>query len=63
MRYMPNQLPKGKLPTKAYFFNVANTLYEDRIQGMIEHANKMRFKAAEPGISQDDIVDSEDWWK
>ena len=62
MRYMPSQLPKGKYPTKSYFFNVANTLFEDRVQAMIENANKVRFEASRSGILQEEIVVTEEMW-
>ena len=48
--YMPSQLPKGKYVDRKYFFNVLNTVYEDRVAAMIAHANKIRFEAAKDGI-------------
>ncbi len=50
MAYMPDHLPKGKLPDRRYFFNVLNTIYEAQTQRMIEHANKVRFESAGTGI-------------
>ena len=44
MRFLPNRLPKGKLPEREYFFNVLNTVNPDYTQNMIDHANKLRFK-------------------
>ena len=44
MRFLPNRLPKGKLPKREYFFNVLNTVNPDYTQNMIDHANKLRFK-------------------
>ena len=43
--YLPTKLAKGKLPDRAYFFNVLNTVYEDRVAAMIAHANRIRFEA------------------
>ena len=54
--YFMDRYPKGKLPERNYFFNVLNTVYEDRVQGMIRHANKQRFAAAECGITEDAVV-------
>ena len=44
MRFLPNRLPKGKLPEREYFFNVLNTVNPEYTQSMIDHANKLRFK-------------------
>lgn len=63
MRYMPDRLAKGKYPDRTYFFNVLNTLYEDRVQQMIEHANSVRFESAKAGITEEEVLVSEDWWK
>ena len=48
--YLPSKLAKGKLPDRAYFFNVLNTVYEERMAAMIAHSNKIRFEAANDGI-------------
>ena len=39
-QYFMDKYPKHKLPERSYFFNVLNTVYEDRVQKMIQHANK-----------------------
>ena len=62
MAYMPDHLPKGKLPDRTYFFNVMNTLYEDRVQQMIEHANRVRFESSKAGIEEEEVLVSEEWW-
>ena len=61
MRYFADELPRGKFPDRNYFFNVFNTLYEDRLQAMIAHANKQRFAVAECGIVEDTVVVSDEW--
>ena len=63
MVYMPDHLPKSKLPERAYFFNVLNTLYEDRVQQMIEHANQVRFESSKLGIEEEEVEVSSEWWK
>jgi hypothetical protein len=63
MAYMPDHLPKGKLPDRRYFFNVLNTVYEAQTQRMIEHANKVRFESAATGIQEDAVAVSDDWWE
>ena len=62
MAYMPNHLPKGKFPDRAYFFNVLNTLYEEKVQQMIAHANKVRFETAQVGIEEEAVAISPEWW-
>ena len=47
--YMPDQMPKGKSIDREYFFNVLNTVYEDRMTAMIAHASSLRF-AGHKGI-------------
>ena len=63
MQYMPDNLPKGKFPDRAYFFNVLNTLHEDTMQRMIEHANGLRFESAKAGITEEEVLVSNDWWE
>ena len=40
--YMPPKLGKGKQLDKRYFFNVVNTLYEEELQSILQHANAQR---------------------
>ena len=62
MAFMPNHQPKGKLPDRAYFFNVLNTLYEEQVQKMIEHANQLRFESSKAGIEEEEVLVSGEWW-
>ena len=61
--YLPSKLPKGKLPDRSYFFNVLNTVYEDRVSAMIAHANKIRFEAAQDGIQEETVLVTDEWWQ
>ena len=63
MKYMPSSFPKGKHCDRSYFFNIFNTLYEDRMKAMIDHANEVRFTADKDGITQDDVVVSDEYWQ
>ena len=45
MKYLPDRLPKDKLPDRVYFFNVLNTTHPEYVQKMIDHANELRFKS------------------
>ena len=59
--YLPTKLAKGKLPDCAYFFNVLNTVYEDRMTAMIAHANSLRF-AGHKGIEEETVMVTDEWW-
>ena len=37
--YMPPKINKGRQADKEYFFNVVNTLHEEELQSMLDHAN------------------------
>ena len=63
MKYIPDRLPKGRLPDRDYFFNILNTLYPEFTQKLISEAGKNRFDA---GRNPDDfgvVKVSEEWWK
>ena len=45
MRFLPNRLPKNKLPDRTYFFNVLNTVHPDYCKKIVDHANEQRFKS------------------
>ena len=38
MIHFPDKLPKGRLPSRDYFFNIMNTLQEEYLQSLIKHA-------------------------
>ena len=59
--YMPDQMPKGKSIDREYFFNVLNTIYEDRMTAMIAHANSLRF-AGHKGIEEETVLVTDEWW-
>ena len=61
--YLPTKLPAGKLVDRTYFFNVLNTVYEERLGAMIAHANKVRFQASADGIQEETVVVTDDWWQ
>ena len=35
MQFFPDKLPKDRLPSREYFFNVLNTVQYDYLQGLI----------------------------
>ena len=38
--YFPSKYPKGRICDREYMFNVANTLHQDVLKELIEHALK-----------------------
>ena len=38
MMHFPDEMPKGRLPARDYFFNVMNTGMGDYLQKLIKHA-------------------------
>jgi hypothetical protein len=40
MFYMPDKLPKGRVPDREYLFNVLNTVSEDYVNTICKFANK-----------------------
>ena len=43
MIFLPDELPKGPLPDRDYFFTVLNTLNEEYVAHIINEAGKTRF--------------------
>ena len=62
MKHMPDKLPKGKMPDRAYWFNILNTVHPDRVTAMIEHSNKVRFEASPDGNKQEEVLVTDEWW-
>jgi hypothetical protein len=42
MQYFPDKMAKGRVPDRAYFFNVLNTLENEYCQKLVSHAGEMR---------------------
>ena len=62
MVYLPDKLPKSKLPDRQYFFNVLNTVRQEYVTELIAHANRQRFSADRPDIEMETISVHENWW-
>lgn len=39
MQFMPDSIPKNRLPSRDYFFSVMNTLNPEYVQSLIKHPN------------------------
>ena len=59
MRHFPDELPKGRLPQREYFFNVMNTGMTEYLQNLITHATKQRHSAAAEGLQKETILVSD----
>jgi hypothetical protein len=46
MRHFPDELLKGRLPQREYFFNIIYTGMTEYLQNLINHAIKQRHSAA-----------------
>ena len=62
MRYLPDRLPKDKLPDRVYFFNVMNTVFPEYTQNMIDHANALRFKSDQAEDRMEQIKVTDQMW-
>ena len=63
MKYMPDFTAGDKLPDRAYFWNVANTVQNAYVQNVIKHANDQRMKAQEEAERGESIEISAHWWE
>ena len=59
--YFPNKYPKGRCCDRDYMFNVANTLHEEVVTELVEHALNQRH--APDGIKMQDesVLINEHW--
>ena len=62
MKYFPDKLPKGRLPSRDYFFNVMHTLEPQYVQGIIKHAMEQRHSANALDKQTESIVCSKEMW-
>jgi hypothetical protein len=47
MRYLPTNLPAGRVIDRTFFFNVLNTVQPKYMLGIIEHATRVRNTATD----------------
>ena len=62
-RYLPDKLPKGRMPDRTYYFNVMNTLYPDYMAELIANANGKRYRVSDGEADHGGIKVSDDWWE
>ena len=63
MAYIPDRLPKGRLPDRSYFFNILSTLYYEYTQELIRVATNHRHQASSAQNDSGTIHVSDEWWK
>ena len=62
MAHFPDKMPKGRIPSRDYFFNVMNTLQAPYLQSLIIHANDQRNSAEAEGMEKETMVVSDKMW-
>ena len=62
MTYLPDRLPKGRLPDREYLFNILNTVYPEYAQALIKKANDNRYDASNREDDAGVVKVSEEWW-
>ena len=63
MRYMPDKQRKGQQISRAYFFNVLNTVMPAYVDKLLRHANNKRMDAGIADPKRDFIELSDAWYK
>ncbi len=62
MRYFPSKFPRGRVPDKAYFFNIMNTIMEGYVASIIAHANKVRATKSHEAEAVQTIEITDEWY-
>ena len=63
MKYIPSKFRKGQQCSRAYFFNVLNTVLPAYVDKLIKHANNKRMDAGIDDPKLDYIELSDRWYK
>lgn len=61
MRFFPDVFPKGREPDRAYTFNVLNTMKPEYVQGIVQHAQRIRNTAENTEMQGEFIIVSQEW--
>lgn len=59
--YMPRKYAKGRQCDRDYMFNVANTLHQDVITELVNHALKVRHSVNADGMKMETIKITDHW--
>ena len=60
--YFPDKFPKGRTCDKAYFWNVANSIFPEEISELIKESNGMRFKSVNENDQSERIHVTKSGW-
>ena len=60
-QYFPNKYPKGRQCDRDYMFNIANTLHEEIVTQLIQHALKQRHAVEGLKMQDDNVLINEHW--
>jgi len=61
IEYFPTKYPKGRQCDREYMFNIANTLYEEITNDLIQHAGLQRNHIESKNKKQESIMISDHW--
>jgi len=61
MSYFPDALPKGRVVSRDYFWNVLNTIDEAYVSHLVSHANSVRY-SAKAAADQTQTIEVTDEW-
>ena len=59
--YFPNKYPKGRQCDRDYMFNIANTLHEETISALTEHALKQRHAVEGIKMKDESVLINDHW--
>ncbi len=59
--YFPDQLAKDRLPDRAYFFTIMNSLHPEYVAAMIKYAQQLRFTGQQQEEEGQSIVMANHW--
>jgi len=61
--YFPDKYPKGRCCDRDYMFNVANTLHEEIVTEVVQHALKQRHAVDSIKLKDESVLISDYWTK
>ena len=61
--YFPENLPKGRNPSREYTWNILNSLHERFVAKLITHANEKRYSGANEENKNETIEITDEWWE
>lgn len=59
--YFPDRYPKGRCCDRDYMFNVANTLHEEVVKEVVQHALKQRYAVDSMTVRDESVLINDHW--